>query len=181
MTIKSPLYCSSQCRQAAELVRYVRARRREGRDTHPDIVEVIEIKLAMVLGGGYPERERKVSEEIREVVFRRSGGVCEQCGCVMDFERKTGNFDTIPTVQHVTGNSNDLSNLKAFCNRCNVTDAKSRFVLVENGSPEAAMAEEISARCSAPRPLRLCDDENWKHIWQGLSSTARCAIRSPDK
>ncbi len=54
VTPKSPLYCSEQCKQAARLVRYVRACRKDGRDADPDVQEAIRMQLAMVLGAGIP-------------------------------------------------------------------------------------------------------------------------------
>ena len=181
VTVTSPLYCSSQCRQAAELVRYVRSCRRDGRDLLPDVAEAIQMRTAMVLGGGYPERERRVPQEVRDTVFRRSGGFCEECGRRMDLGGTTGDPDATPTIQHVGGNSNDLSNLKAFCRRCNMADAQSRFIPVEQGSAEAALAVELRVRWSAPEPMRLCDDDRrWKNIWQGLANDAREVLRLAD-
>ena len=49
-------------------------------------------------------------------------GSCETCGRPLDFDRSTGDPDAIPTIQHVDGSSNDPSNLKAFCRRCNMAD-----------------------------------------------------------
>ena len=58
ITLQTPLFCSQQCRKAAELVRYVRGCRRDGRDQLADVQEAMRMRLAMVLGGGYPERQR---------------------------------------------------------------------------------------------------------------------------
>lgn len=74
VTVESPLFCSPRCLQAAQLVRYVRACRRDGRDQRPDVREAINMKRAMILGGGYPEERRHVPPEIRAEVFRSSGG-----------------------------------------------------------------------------------------------------------
>lgn len=178
VTVKAPLYCSPQCRQSAELVRYVRACRRDGRDQLPDVDEAIRMRMAMVLGGGYAERERRVSPEVRDEVFRRARGHCEECGRAMDFEGTTGNPDAIPTIQHVHGDSNDLSDLKTFCRRCNMADAQSRFVPVEQGSSEAALAAGLRTRWTASEPLRLCDDDRqWNAIWRELTRSAREAIK----
>jgi hypothetical protein len=128
----------------------------------------------MVLGGGYPERARHVPPEIREEVFTRAAGRCEHCGRSLDFDRSTGDPDAIPTIQHVFGNSNELSNLKAFCRRCNLGDAQARFVPVAPGSSQERLATELVMRWSSPEPLRLCDDDQcWKGIWNGLSRSAR--------
>lgn len=174
VTQKSPLYCGQRCRQVAELVRYVRACRRDGRDGRPDIQEAIKMRLAMVLGGGYAERARRVSDAVRAEVFRRAGGKCEQCGRALDFDGTTGDPDALATVQHVHGDSNDLSNLKAFCRRCNMADAQTRFVPVLPGSPEAELGEELRTRWMSPEPVRVCDDEqNWSSVWRELEREAK--------
>jgi 5-methylcytosine-specific restriction endonuclease McrA len=179
VTVQTPLFCSQRCRQAAELVRYVRACRRDGRDQLPDVKEAIRTKMAMVLGGGYPERERQVPPEIRAEVFNRAGGLCENCGRSLDFDRSTRDPDAIPTIHHVVGNSNDVANLKSFCRRCNLGDAQSRFVPVVPGSPQEKMAAELVTRWSSIEPLRLCDDERrWKSTWSELSRSARELISS---
>jgi len=182
VTSRSPLYCSIQCRQAAKLVRYVRARRRDGTATRPDIAEAIEMRVATVLGGGYPENERRVPPALSEQVFREANGRCEKCGRVLDFDRSTGDPDAIPTIQHVYGNSNELSNLKAFCQRCNMADAQSRFVPVQPGSPQSELLRELTIRWSAPIPLRLCDDEEqWSSIWRDIMKKARTVIEEREE
>jgi 5-methylcytosine-specific restriction endonuclease McrA len=179
LTVRTPLFCSQRCRQAAELVRYVRACRSDGRDQLPDVKEAIRTKMAMVLGGGYPERERQVPPEIWAEVFNRAGGRCESCGRSLDFDRSAGDPDAIPTIQHVFGTSNDVANLKSFCRRCNLDDAESRFVLLVPGSPQEEMAAELVTRWSSIEPLRLCDDERrWESTWSELSRSARVLISS---
>jgi len=178
VTLRTPLFCSSQCRQAAELVRYVRGCRRDGRAQLPDIQEAIHLRMAMVLGGGYPERERRVSPQVRAAVFERAEGHCESCGRGLDLNRSAGDSDAFATIQHVAGNSNDLSNLKAFCGRCNTSDAQSRFVPVNPDSAEAALAVDLEHRWSSKEPIRLCDDDiHWTTSWQQLARTAKEAIR----
>lgn len=179
ITLQTPLFCSQQCRQAAELVRYVRGCRRDGRDQLTDVQEAMRMRLAMVLGGGYPERERVVGAGTRAELFRRAGGRCEQCGRLLDFDQSRGDPDAIATIQHVHGDANELDNLKAFCRRCNIDDAQSRFVPLQRGSAAAKMAAELERRWSAAEPLRLCDDElEWKTNWQRLTKAAREWLRT---
>ena len=178
VTVSAPLYCSPGCRQSAELVRYVRKHRRDGTDQDPDIVDVIRTRMAMVLGGGYPEQQRRVSVDKRTIVFDRAGGLCEECGRALDFDRSSGDPDAVATIQHGNGNSNDPSNLKAFCRRCNVLDAQSRFVPVEPGSTEAEYAAELRKRWMSENPLRLCyDDQQWNDIWRILATEAKEIVR----
>ena len=173
VTEKTPLYCTSRCRQMAETIRYIRACHGDGRDQRPDVREAIQTRMAMVLGGGCPERERRLAEKIRAEVLQRAGSRCEQCGRTLDFDGSMGDPDAIATIQHVMGNSSDLCNLKAWCRRCNLADAQSRFVPVQPGSPQEMMLAEIQLRCTAPTPLRLCDDEKrWPQIWRNLNRQA---------
>lgn len=157
--IASPLYCGEGCKQAANLVRYARACRNDGRDQLPDVREAIQVRMAFVLSGGYPTRERQLTDDIRAAVFIRAGGRCENCGRQLDVNRTTGDPDLIPTIQHLHGSSSDLSSLKAWCGRCNLDDAKSRFVPVETGSSQDAYAKALQIRMYSPHPLLLCDDE----------------------
>ena len=178
VTIGAPLYCSPQCRQSAELVRYVRARRREGRDGEPDIVEAIQTRMAMVLGGCYPEQQRRVPEATRRLVFERAKGRCQEYGRELTFGQPADDPESVATIQHVSGSSNDLDNLLAFCRRCNLADAQSRFVPVESGSAEAQLANELQNRWMSEEPMRICDDETrWNGIWRSLTNGAKEVLR----
>lgn len=175
VSMRRPLYCSEGCSQTAELVRYVRARRREGTASRPDIREAIQMRTAQVLSGGYPEAERRVPRQVRALVFERAGDRCESCGVVLDFQDPNGPAGA--TIQHVSGNSSDPTNLKAYCRRCNTVDAQSKFVPVTAGSCQAALLSELQARWDAPHPARVCDDDqNWKTMWRSFSAEAKEAI-----
>ncbi len=138
--------------------------------------------MAMVLGGGYPEQQRRASANVRKLVFDRAGGLCEECGRALDFDGSSGDPVSTATIQHVHGNSNDPSNLKAFCQRCNVSDAQSRFVAVEPESPEAEYAADLRSRWMSEKPMRLCDDEqHWKDIWRKLTVEAKEVVRTHDE
>jgi hypothetical protein len=129
-------------------------------------------------GGGYDERERRVSPDTRAEVFRWAGGCCENCGRRLDFDRSALDLDAVATIQHVEGNWNDFANLKAFCRRCNNADARAKFRPVTPGSPEAKMAAELKGGWSSPQPIRLCDDdERWSGIWQQLARSARQVLQ----
>jgi len=170
-----PLYCSESCSQTADLVRYVRARRRDGTESRADIREAIQMRTAHVLAGGYPQAARRVRTEVRALVFERAGGRCESCGVELDFENLNG--PTGATIQHVNGSSGELANLKAYCRRCNNMDAQSRFVPVDLGSTQAALLGELQARWDAPVPLRVCDDDqHWKATWRAFSAEAKEAL-----
>lgn len=161
----------------AELVRYVRRCRSDGRWARPDVQEAIRTRLAFVLADGYAEYERRVSNKVRDEVFQRANGRCEQCGRVLDFNGIGGDPDSVATIQHVRSNSNDPADLKAFCRRCNLDDAHSRFVPVQPGSKQEAVLTQFRLRSSSPTPLRVCDDEKrWPTIWKDLKRQALEAI-----
>src|SRR3990172_2874934 len=69
MTNQAKLFCSEPCAEEAKSVRYARRCIRDGRIELPDVRDAIEIRLGMVLSGGYPERERLVSRVIRQAVI----------------------------------------------------------------------------------------------------------------
>lgn len=182
VTQSRPLYCSEFCQQAAKLVRYVRARRRDGTAGRPDIKEAIQMRTASVLGGGYPERERRVRADVRARVFERAEGRCEECGRVLEFGVGTGGPDALATIQHVNGNSNSPEDLKAFCRRCNLADAQSRFVPVEPGSPPELLAISLEIRCAAEPPLRRCDDDlNWGREWRAMATEAKEVLKAQEE
>lgn len=169
VTWQSPLYCSPGCRQAAELVRYVRACRRDGRWERPDVKEAAQIKMALLLGGGYSEERKRVPADVRGEVFRRAGGRCQKCFRVFEIDGDAG-----PTIQHLNGDSNDISNLEGWCRACNNADAKAKFRPVVPGSEQAIVARQLEARWRAPTPIRLCDDDQrWKDLWRQFTKEAK--------
>lgn len=160
------------------MVRYVRACLHDGRDQLADVREAIQMRLAHVLGGGYPEKERSVPPQIRAQVFQRARYRCEICGRALDMHGTGGDLDAQAQIHHVAGSSSDPGNLQAVCRRCNMADAQTKFTAVAPGSPEAALAAELRERWSSPTPLRPCDDEvSWKVQWQALQRRAREVIQ----
>src|SRR5262249_29900336 len=100
------LFCSELCKQEAKFVRYVRACGRDGRDKQPDVQEAIRIRLAIILGGGYPEKERQIDKSIRKAIIERDKGRCKNCGNPGD------------QIDHISGSSNELENLQLLCRKC---------------------------------------------------------------
>jgi hypothetical protein len=179
VTLKTPLFCSERCQQAARFVRYARGCSRDGRVEDPDVQEAIHLQLAMVLGGGYPNRDRRLPQAIREHVFERAGFKFEQCGCVLDIDRSGPTRDAYATIQHVHGSSPDPGNLQALCNTCTTANAESRFVPVEPGPEEHEYAKLLKERWASPLPMRVCDDdENWATNWRSLAKAAKEAIQA---
>lgn len=157
--IKPRLYCSLSCQQEAELVRYVRGCKSDGRIEQPDVQLAITIKMAHNMAGGYDRKSRKLSRDIKEAVLLRSKGKCESCG-------KEG-YD----IDHINGASSDLRNLQFLCKDCHNKKTQLNIVPVEQGS---AQYEYIKLRTErfwhyvdAEKPVRIChDQENWSSIWR---------------
>src|SRR4051812_7559156 len=74
------LYCSERCNQEAQYVRYARGVRKDGRFQQPDVQNALKIRLAHVLSGGYPERQRRLSAATRDAIKTRENGCCRICG-----------------------------------------------------------------------------------------------------
>ena len=65
------LFCSELCRQTADLVRYARRKVQQGQVDDPDIAWALQIRMALLLGGGYPGPERRLSRATRDAVIER--------------------------------------------------------------------------------------------------------------
>ena len=164
-TLRGTLFCSEKCRQTAEIVRYGRATLRDGRYKRDPLVrETIDIRIAIILGGGYPKKARMLSREQREAIFTRDGGRCRLCGA------------PATDIDHISGSSSDPENLQALCKPCNMAKARANFrpATLE----EAAEGKAIWARITAKLPVRLCDDEKkWAKLWRTISQEQRLFAR----
>ena len=161
------LFCSDVCRQEAEYVRYVRACYRDGRYKRPDVQEAIQIRLAMILGGGYPEKERRIPMKIRKAVFERDGGRCMKCGANAN------------NVDHIHGSSNSLEHLQLLCVVCHNQKTISSFSTItpESHPNEWAKFEALELRVDSPKPLKICDSEEWKFLWSAILSARRQIVK----
>lgn|GEM_PF-2189132 len=174
VTIAKPLYCSEMCQQMAGTIRYVRACRRDGRIFRPDVKEAIQMRVAQTVAGGYPTKDRRIPDDLRRTVMEGANGQCQKCG--RDFD--PDDADAIATIQHMDGSSSEPSNLQAWCRRCNMADAQSRFVRIADGSPESRAIAEMKTRWESTVPLRPCDDdERWKDVWQKMAKEAKEELR----
>jgi 5-methylcytosine-specific restriction endonuclease McrA len=145
------LFCDESCQQMARYVRYARSVRKDPkRCIDPDVTEALRIQLAFVLGGGYPERERRLSQAERRLICERDGGHCQICG-------KPGD-----QIDHVAGSSNDPSNLQLLCDPCHRTKTMTNFAPA--GPKAVAFAHKLRTdRVEPTNPSRPCDDEvSWK-------------------
>lgn len=152
------LFCSELCKQEAGFVRYYRARAAERRLGQEDIKNAIEIKLGLILGGGYPERAREVPDRIRDAVIARDNGRCCNCG------------GPGSDVDHIEGSSSDLNNLQYLCRSCHNEKTRSRFRKIRPDThPEQwAKYELLLGRARSPQPLRICDQADWDSLRRNI-------------
>jgi hypothetical protein len=163
--IKSMLYCQTSCSDAAEFVRYVRRCRSDGRVDRPDILEAIGVQLVMAYSGGYPRSERRLTGGQRSAILDRDGKMCRLCGA------------PATEIDHIAGDSDDPSNLRALCRACNLREAARHLTTVddleERTRVEATVAD-LASRVASNPPRSPCDDEvNWPKIYRSISAKRR--------
>ena len=168
---KAALFCSDLCRAEAKYVRYFRACVRDGRFEQQDVQEALQIRLAHILGGGYPERQRQLTKEIREAVFVRAQGRCQNCG-------GKGN-----QIDHIRGSSNDLENLQLLCVKCHNEKTLEGFEKIspETHPEEWAKQKALLSRVYAPQPTRLSDSPDWDKLWRSVQKTRREVVKNKEK
>jgi hypothetical protein len=138
---------------------------------------------------GYDKHARSIPPELRDFVFQRAGYQCDLCG------KPQGNsLESMLTIQHMRGASNDPDDLRAYCRQCNTIEALcmvtsnqlasyspeqlARLNLVEVENPDAlrephieVLMREIQLRVLAAAPILPCDDSDaWKdhyRVFQG--------------
>ena len=159
------LFCSDLCRDEAKFVRYYRACIKDGRIKQPDVVEALQIRMAHILGGGYAERERRLSLDLRGQVIERAKGLCQSCGAL-------GN-----QVDHISGNSSNLSNLQLLCVPCHNEKTTANFVqITEESHPEAwAKRDALLRRVHSAGPVRFCDRAEWATEYRALQQARKHA------
>jgi hypothetical protein len=129
----------------------------------PDVLEAIEMKMASVLGGGYPAKARQVSAKLRHMIMERDSFECRLCGA------------PATEIDHIEGSSNQPTNLRALCKPCNMGLAKAKFQATDDAGQRKAV--EIWRRIDAETPERHCDDEkSWRKLWRELKGEALSAL-----
>jgi hypothetical protein len=103
------LYCSEKCNQIAGTVRYGRKALKDGRWHSPDVQEAIRVRIAHILGGGYPEKARRAPPEMRAFIFTRDKHTCVLCGAPAD------------TIDHINGSASTPDNLRAVLATWNIS------------------------------------------------------------
>jgi hypothetical protein len=150
------LFCSPWCAETAEFVRYMRRATRDGRLSEPDVQYAVHIRIAHLLSGGYKVMGRALSPAIRLQVKGRDGGLCVKCGA------------TGTEVDHIDGNSPDLSNLQLLCADCH--HAKTAERLSPAAPEERAQLMGLQLTRVVPDiPRLLADDgDGWRKVWRQL-------------
>ncbi len=161
---QASLFCRDFCKQQAKLVRYVRKAISEKRIASPDVQEGIGIKLWLLTGEGYPTSERSVPEKRRKEIFERDRYTCSLCGRPAD------------QMDHIAGNSDDPSNLRALCGECNRRGAfrNAREPTREEAKNFKSAFLDMAKRIAAPEPTLPCDDpERWDKSWRAIRNSRR--------
>jgi len=162
------LYCGDYCQQLAGIIRYIRKAIVEDRIKKKDIQEGIGITLLMLSGGGYPRKQRTLAKGVRQTILKRDAHTCKECGKPAD------------QVDHISGNSDKPSNLRALCADCNRRKAfdNARVATPEEATQIEKMYSEMALRIATPKPLHLCDDyENWKKFQGAIMGSRKRRIR----
>jgi hypothetical protein len=136
------LFCGEFCTQVASFVRYARRVARDPvRSVDPEVKEAIRTRMAILIGGGYPERARRLTDEQRAAIIERDGG-----------------------------SSSDPSNLQLLCDRCHNAKTQQAFVPATPVQSSWAK-ELWDTRIFVDQPVRLCDDDqHWDSVWRKLKS-----------
>jgi hypothetical protein len=153
------LYCSEFCMDLAHFVRYSRRVTRDPlRLSDPGVHEALQIQMAHLMGGGYSGRERHLTSAQRNFILERDAHTCRICG-------HPGN-----EVDHISGSSNDESNLQVLCDRCH--NDKTKGAMVPANEEQKAWANALwESRVPSDHPGRLSDHEvEWKKRCSALKS-----------
>ena len=166
----SVVYCSELCKQEASYIRYARRTRQDGRAEQPDVQDALRIRRALILGGGYPARERRLSSKERATIFERDQWRCRSCGAAAtEIDHVNGPID---------GDINHTDNLQALCHDCHIRKTLSALVPIPPDELEAhAKARALDARIETPMPLRPSDDDvNWERDWRQIVAERRAMV-----
>jgi 5-methylcytosine-specific restriction endonuclease McrA len=161
------LFCTEACQQEAKYVRYWRATAKDGRQSNPEVLAELDLKLAFVLGGGYPAEERRIDMETRQFVMQRARGCCQLCGGA---GAEVDHIESLPLPA-----LNKPSNLQLLCGDCHKAKTLKNVVPVESGDVGVRLKMRmLEDRCSRREPVSIADDEGqWRTWWQRLASKRR--------
>lgn len=154
------LFCSNRCREMAKHIRYIRNVTAASRLYDSDIQEAVSVRLLMLTGGGYPQKERVLTPARRREILERDSYTCRVCGARAD------------SIDHISGSSDRPADLRALCRDCNRRESFQRAVPAteERAEQIRRLFWEIAERVAAEPPMRLCDSEQWKTAWRGIKA-----------
>jgi 5-methylcytosine-specific restriction endonuclease McrA len=159
------LFCSELCQQTASVVRYWRAVERDGRVDRSDVKKALQVRMAHLLDGGYPEKARRLSDRMRELVWERDRGRCRVCG------------EPGEEVDHIRGSSGELDNLQLLCTPCHLRKTTSGMERASDDDLKL-ISDLHRSRVVPDVPMYLCDDElRWRSVWSGLRKARRDRLR----
>ena len=120
------LFCSEGCTEEAHTIRYVRGVNRDGRILDPLVLEAVQIRIGMVLGGGYSKQDRALSPKARAAIIKRDQGRCQLCGA------EGTQIDHINAdLELARRDINDPANLQLVCDPCHRKKTLSTFKPLE--------------------------------------------------
>lgn len=147
-------FCGPRCRAEADAVRYGRRSYAEyGNDLPDDIAYALRIKRAFAVSGGYAAWDRRLTPERRAEVIARDGGLCVLCG------------EPGEDIDHINGDSDDLSNLRLLCKPCHRQVTEINLVPISDAGM-LLRAAGMEARTRALEPTRACDRSDWSGNWR---------------
>lgn len=149
------LFCSRLCHDWAKDVRYRRGVIADGRIDNPGIQEALRTRLAHLLAGGYPAKERHLIPAQRAEVLARNGGLCVAC-----------NERPAVEVDHIDGSSSDPANLQGLCRPCHHAKTEAHFVPLTQKDRE--VRDIFMALVDAPEPVMLAHAPSWDEQWRTL-------------
>ena len=143
-------FCCDLCSEIPSVIRYIRRTQEDGRIEDGDIQEAIDIKVAQILGGGYPKTARRLTVQIRQQVIEAAKGRCAICGSLAN------------EVDHIMGSSAELSNLQLLCHECHLDKTH----VAMGPAPELLVEgayKPIIRRAHNLEPNQPCDTTSWDH------------------
>lgn len=158
------LFCSELCSQTADLIRYCRRIRQDDRINDPEVKLAVATRMAHILAGGYHNAARDLSSAVRQQVWTRDGALCVQCS-------QPG-----MEIDHIDGDSDELSNLQLLCLDCH--HAKTAEQMVPASPDQVAWIQDLYRKRVNPElPALLADDEiRWKDRWSTLKKERRARL-----
>lgn len=179
---RAGLFCSSWCAEAAKAVRWMRRVTGQDRLHAPEVLRTVQVRLAMLVMGGYQAEIRRVPPRVRALVIERAGGRCEKCG------------EPGAELDHIAGHSPDASNLQYMCKLCHAAktdavvfgpvgfqmpqaDAMPADIEEAELPPLDPVREHILMRVTFEEPALLCDDEvEWPKVWRTRRAARKVRI-----